>query len=141
MTSDTTWLSLAMAAAISWGWASQSRVEPSTSANSNVTVPVGNSPLTSSSLQSTSGISARGSISLMLASMWPARPQNISANAQICGQRNIRPLRAQIYALRPMFSRLLAPDSRVRPLDLTDSGSALLVSPGLGADTVGFSER
>ena len=58
-----------MAAVISSGWVSHSRVEPSTSANSNVTVPVGNSPLTPSSLQSTSGISARGSISLMLASM------------------------------------------------------------------------
>ena len=51
------------------GWVSHSRVEPSTSANSNVTVPVGKSPLTPSSLQSTSGASARGSISLMLASM------------------------------------------------------------------------
>ncbi len=42
---------------------------PSTSANSSVTVPVGKSPLTPSSLQSTSGASARGSMSLMLASM------------------------------------------------------------------------
>ena len=62
-----------MAAVISFGWVSQSLVEPSTSANSNVTVPVGNSPLTLSSLQSTSGVSARGSISLMLASMLTTR--------------------------------------------------------------------
>ncbi len=63
------------------GWVSHSRVEPSTSANSNVTVPVGKRPLTPSSLQSTSGVSARGSISLMLASMRPHKPQNISTNA------------------------------------------------------------
>ena len=55
------------------GWVSHSRVEPSTSANSSVTVPVGKSPLTPRSLQSTSGASARGSISLMLASMRPPR--------------------------------------------------------------------
>src|SRR5580693_2484760 len=72
-----------MAAVIWSGWVSQSRVEPSTSASSNVTVPVGNSPLTPSSLQSTSGRSARGSISLMLASMRPHPPQNISTNAYI----------------------------------------------------------
>ena len=35
-----------MAAVISSGWVSHSRVEPSTSPNSNVTVPVGNSTLT-----------------------------------------------------------------------------------------------
>ena len=63
------------------GWVSHSRVEPSTSASSNVTVPVGNSPLTPSSLQSTSGASARGSMSLMLASMRHREPQNISENA------------------------------------------------------------
>src|SRR5271166_6223520 len=62
-----------MAAVISSGWASHSRVEPSTSANSNVTVPVCNRPLTSSWLQSIRGVSARGSISLMLASMRPPR--------------------------------------------------------------------
>lgn len=78
MTSFTVWFRRATAAVISSGWVSQSRVEPSTSASSNVTVPVGNSPLTPSSLQSTSG--AR-SISLMLASMRALRPQNISANA------------------------------------------------------------
>src|SRR5271165_3859432 len=62
-----------MAGVISSGWVSHSRVEPSTSANSNVTVPVGKSPLTASSLQSTSGVSTRGSISLMLASLRPTR--------------------------------------------------------------------
>src|SRR5271156_5617239 len=72
-TSHTTWLKRAIAAVISSGWFSHSRVEPSTSANSNVTVPVGKSPLTPSSLQSTSGASARGSMSLMLASMREAR--------------------------------------------------------------------
>ena len=70
--SDTVAFIRAMAAVIWSGWVSHSRVEPSTSANSNVTVPVGNSPLTRSSLQSTRGVSARGSISLMLASMRPA---------------------------------------------------------------------
>src|ERR1700739_218457 len=54
--------------AISFGWVCHSRVELLTSAKSNVTVPVG-SPLTPSSLHSTSGASARGSIWLMLASM------------------------------------------------------------------------
>src|ERR1700683_531974 len=58
-----------MAVVISSGWVSHSRVEPSTSSNSNVTIPVVNSPRTLSSLQSTSGASARRSISLMLASM------------------------------------------------------------------------
>jgi hypothetical protein len=62
-----------MAAVICSGWVSHSRVEPSTSANSNVTVPVGKSPLTPRSLQSTSGASARGSMSLMLTSMQPPR--------------------------------------------------------------------
>ena len=58
MTSDTVWFRRAMAAVISSGWVSHSRVEPSTSASSSVTVPVGKSPLTPSSLQSTSGASA-----------------------------------------------------------------------------------
>src|SRR4029077_20207751 len=60
-----------IAAVISSGWVCPSRVEPSTSANSSVTVPVGKSPLTPNSLQFTSGASTRGSISLMLASMPP----------------------------------------------------------------------
>jgi hypothetical protein len=66
---------------------SHSRVEPSTSANSSVTVPVGKSPLTPRSLQSTNGPSARGSISLMLASMQPPGRQNISENAHIAARR------------------------------------------------------
>ena len=97
--------SRAIAAVISSGWVSHSRVEPSTSANSNVTVPVGKSPLTPRSLQSTSGASARGSISLMLASMRrTAHAQNISANAQIATRSHayIRPPAAQIYAFWPM---------------------------------------
>ena len=48
MVSDTTLFIRAIAAVIWSGWVSHSRVEPSTSAKSNVTVPVGNSPLTSS---------------------------------------------------------------------------------------------
>jgi hypothetical protein len=103
MTADTVRFSSAIAVVIWSGWLSHSLVEPSTSANSNVTVPVGNSPLTLSSLQSTSGISARGSILLMLGSMRSEDPQNISANAQICGCRNIRPRVAQIYAPSPTF--------------------------------------
>src|SRR5262249_44127610 len=55
--------SRAIAAFISPGWLSHKRVDPSTSARSNVTVPVG-SPLTPSSLHS---------IALMLTSMRPAR--------------------------------------------------------------------
>jgi hypothetical protein len=55
------------AAVISSGRVSHSRVEPSTSASSNVTVPVG-SALTPNSLQFI-GASAHRSISLMLASM------------------------------------------------------------------------
>src|SRR5882724_9062373 len=53
----------AIAAVISFGCVSHNRVDPSTSANSNVTVPVGSS-LTASSLHS---------VALMLASMRPAR--------------------------------------------------------------------
>jgi len=59
----------ATAGVISSGWVCHSRVEPSTSARSNVTVPVGSNSLTPRSLQFTSGVSARGSISLMLASV------------------------------------------------------------------------
>jgi hypothetical protein len=35
--------------------------------------------------------------------MRPDEPQNISANAQICGQRDIRPRSAPIYAPWPTF--------------------------------------
>src|SRR5271168_2218016 len=49
-------------------WLSHNRVEPSTSASSNVTVPVGSS-LTLCSLQSSSGVSDGASIPIMLASM------------------------------------------------------------------------
>ena len=72
---------------------SHSRVEPSTSANSNVTVPVGNRPLTPSSLQSTSGVSTRGSISLMLASMRSPRTAKHQHKRVDCGprRRNLRP--------------------------------------------------
>jgi hypothetical protein len=70
-----------MAAVICAGCASQSRVEPSTSARTNVTVPVGKSPLTLSSLQSTRGVSVRGSNSLMLVSMRLPQTGNIGENA------------------------------------------------------------
>ena len=100
MNSDTAWLSRAIAAVISSGWVSHSRVEPSTSANSSVTVPVGKSPLTPRSLQSTSGASARGSISLMLTSM---RHRDAAKHQHKRADRGpshtyIRPLIAQIYA-------------------------------------------
>jgi hypothetical protein len=57
---------------------SHKRVDPSTSASSNVTVPVGKSPITPRSLQF-SGVSALGL--LMLASLPPREPQNISETA------------------------------------------------------------
>ena len=79
MTSHTVRSSRAMAAVISSGWVCHSRVEPSTSASSNVTVPVGSS-LTPRSLQF-NGVSARGSVPLMLASMRRPRTANISGNA------------------------------------------------------------
>src|SRR5271157_6060202 len=92
-TSHTTWLKRAIAAVITSAWVSHSRVEPSTSANSNVTVPVGNSPLTPSSLQSTNGASTRGSISLMLASMRPPRTAKHQHKRVDRGprRRNLRP--------------------------------------------------
>ena len=80
MTSETVWLRRAIAAVISSGWVSHSRVDPSTSASSSVAIPVGKSPLTPSSLQSTSGVSAHGSISLMLARMRSPRAENISGS-------------------------------------------------------------
>jgi hypothetical protein len=66
---------------------SQSRVEPSTSARSSVTVPVGRSPLTPSSLQFTSAVS-HGSISLLLASMRRLHgdPAVIRVSADVCKQ-------------------------------------------------------
>ena len=60
MTSQSVRSSRATAAVISSGWVCHSRVEPSTSASSNVTVPVGSS-LTPRSLQF-NGVSARGSV-------------------------------------------------------------------------------
>src|SRR6516164_983843 len=56
-TAETVWLRRAIAAVISSGWVCHSRVELSTSAKSSVTVPVGRSPLTPSSLQF-NGVSA-----------------------------------------------------------------------------------
>jgi hypothetical protein len=94
------------------------------------------SPLTPSSLQSTSGASTRGSISLMLASM---RRQQVAKH-----QRNradyspshayLRPLIAQIYALRPM---VLASRRRIvesipngsKPPDRWNQGSSRAISP------------
>ena len=69
----------ATAAVISSGWVSHNRVEPSTSASSSVTVPVGSSP-TPNSLQFTGGMSARGSVSVMLASISGQGAANISEN-------------------------------------------------------------
>ncbi len=91
-----------MAAVISSGCVSHSRVEPSTSAKSSVTVPVG-SPLTARSLHS---------VALMLASMRPARRPKHQ--------------RLRVY-LRPpgcgntTFDRsckLPAPDSRCMTIDI-----------------------
>jgi hypothetical protein len=68
-TSNTTRSRSATAAVIWSGWVSHRRVEASTSASSNVTVPVGRRTVMPRSLQFTGGVSARGSVSLMLASM------------------------------------------------------------------------
>ncbi|MCW2652322.1 MAG: hypothetical protein JWR32_3298 [Mycobacterium sp.] len=65
----------ATAAVISSGLVCHSCVEPSTSAKTNVTVPIGSSSFTLSSLQFPSGIFARGSVSLMLASVRPPRAE------------------------------------------------------------------
>ena len=77
-----------MAAVISSGCVSHSRVEPSTSANSSVTVPVG-SPLTARSLHS---------VALMLTSMRPARSAKTSAYARISTTPRLRK-----YDLRPIL--------------------------------------
>jgi hypothetical protein len=68
--------------AISWGCVSQSCVDPSISASRSVTVPVGSS-LTPKSLWFTGGMSARGLVSLMLASIDGRQRHNISETAQI----------------------------------------------------------
>jgi hypothetical protein len=87
----------AIAAVISSGWVSHSRVEPSTSAKSSVTVPVGKSPLTPRSLQFTSAVS-HGSISLMLASVRPPRATKHQRKRADCSRLHayLRPLSAPI---------------------------------------------
>ena len=80
MASFTVRFRLASAAVIVSGWVSHSRVEPSTSASSNVTVPVGSNSLKPSSLQFSDGISACW---LMVASIAAGVGQNIGATAQI----------------------------------------------------------
>ena len=88
----------AIAAVISSGWVSHSRVEPSTSASSNVTVPVGSSSLTPRSLQFNGGVSAR-SVSLMLASMRRPRPETSAETRRLPPRRaELRPLTSRIYA-------------------------------------------
>src|SRR6516164_9275458 len=77
-TSETVCSKRATAAVISSGWVSHSRVEPSTSAKSNVAVPVGKSPLTPRSPQFTSAVW----IDLAHRSQRAAtRAENISGNA------------------------------------------------------------
>ena len=87
-----------MAAVISSGWVCHSRVEPSTSASSNVTVPVGSS-LTPRSLQF-KAVSAHGSVPLMLASMRRPRAAKHRRNRVDLPPRHadLRPLTAPIYA-------------------------------------------
>src|ERR1700738_3898984 len=106
-TSHTTWFRRAIAAVICSGWGSHSRVEPSTSASSSVTVPVGSS-LTPNSLQFSDDISA---CVLMLASIRDTEGQNISAKAQIPPDRgrNLRPPSAPLHALRGMVCAPPAP--------------------------------
>ena len=81
MMSHTVWSSRPTAAVFASGWVCHSRVEPSTSASSSVTVPVGSNSLTPRSLQFNGGVSALGSVALMLASMPRSLIQNISTNA------------------------------------------------------------
>jgi len=98
MTSHTMQSSRAMAAIISSGWVSHSRVEPSTSASSNVTVPVGSSSLTPRSLQFNAGVSRAPS--LMLASI--RRPRAAKHQRKRVDRRarraDVRLLTAHIYA-------------------------------------------
>ena len=86
------------------GWVSHSRVEPSTSANSNVTVPVGSNSLKPNSLQFSDGNSADR---LMLASIAAGSGQNIRTIAHIAigRARGFTRQGAQIYALRRMVCR------------------------------------
>ena len=93
----------ATAAVISSGWVSHSRVEPSTSASSSVTVPVGSS-LTPNSLQFTGGVSARGSISLMLASMGSPHTAKASSRCAYLRPSRTRDLRLLADGLRPATS-------------------------------------
>jgi hypothetical protein len=79
MSSVSVWSRVVKAAVISAGSVSHSRVDSSTSASSNVTVPVGTSSLTPGSLQ----FITAASISPMLSSLRRSRPTNISADAQI----------------------------------------------------------
>ena len=99
--------SRATASVISSGSVSHSRVDPSTSASSSVTVPVGSS-LTPRSLQFT--VSTRGSGPLMLASMWPSEVANIR------GSTETSPL---TYVCQPIgYSRFLLPSQRRNPTTL-----------------------
>ncbi len=72
--------SRAIAAVIASGWVSQSWVEPSTSASSSDTVPVG-SPLTAEAIPLLTSAGSLHSSWLMLASMRPRHGANISASA------------------------------------------------------------
>jgi hypothetical protein len=67
--SVTVWSRSAMAAVIASGSVSHNRVEASTSASSNVTVPVGSCSLTPTSLKSNGGMSVGTPVSLTLPSM------------------------------------------------------------------------
>src|SRR6478609_1724127 len=104
MTSHPVRSSRATAAVISAGWVCHSRVEPSTSASSNVTVPVGSS-LTPRSLQF-KAVSANGSVPLMLASMrWPHAAKHQRNRVDLPPRHaDLRPLAAPIYVLGPTIS-------------------------------------
>src|SRR6478752_1800842 len=105
MTSHTERSSRAMAAVIPSGWVCHSRVEPSTSASSNVTVPVGSS-LTRRSLPF-KAVSANGSVPLMLASMrWPHAAKHRRNRVDLPPRHaGLRPLAAPIYAYGPTIPR------------------------------------
>src|SRR5262245_40848609 len=115
--------SCATAVVISSAWVSHKRVESSTPARSNVTVPVGSKSVTPGPLRFNGGGSAGGSISLMHASMPQGVPHNIGGYAYL-RPRHLAYLRVLTDGLAPttLESRIVATrgddhDIRLCPLE------------------------
>src|SRR5271166_5914764 len=104
MASFTVRFSNASAAVMVSGWVSHSRVEPSTSASSSVTVPVGSNSLTPNSLQVRGGISACGLMVASIARQRRAQNRQNRANPGV-GARALR---------REQTQNRTARDSRMR---------------------------